>query len=110
MSGPSGHERPRWRSPARSHGRQHGRPRPGGGRPVRGDTRWITSTRGPDDEPVCEITWGPMPWYAPVADVRQTALDLMNCAAYAEWIHLLITKVEIPLATVEAIMVDMMRI
>lgn len=22
------------------------------------DSIWIQSTRGPDDEPVCELTWG----------------------------------------------------
>jgi len=48
------------------------------------DTIWIVSTRGPDDKPVCEITWDDKRYYAPVADVRQTALDLVTCAAYAE--------------------------
>jgi len=52
---------------------------------VTGDTTiWVISTRGPDDEPVCEINWGTKHYYAPVADVRQTALDLVTCAAYAE--------------------------
>jgi hypothetical protein len=49
-----------------------------------GDTIWVISTRGPDDKPVCEINWGKKRYYAPVADVRQTALDLVTCAAYAE--------------------------
>src|SRR5256885_8235551 len=49
-----------------------------------GDTIGIVSTRGPDDEPVCEITWGPLQWYAPVEAVRQTAEDLFTCAAYAD--------------------------
>lgn len=48
------------------------------------DTIWVISTRGPDDQPVCEINWGAKRYYAPVEDVRQTALDLVTCAAYAE--------------------------
>jgi hypothetical protein len=74
------------------------------------DTIWITSTRGPDDEPVCELSWGGERWYAPVADVRQTAMDLVSCAAYAEWIHLLITRVGLPPAAVESVTLDLMRI
>jgi hypothetical protein len=71
---------------------------------------WIVSTRDPDGKPVCELTWASQSWYAPVADVRQTAMDLVSCAAYAEWIHLLITKVGLPPATVEQITLDLMRI
>lgn len=74
------------------------------------DTIWITSTRNADGKPVCELNWGPQGWYAPVADVRQTAMDLVSCAAYAEFIHLLITKVGLPPATVEAVTLDLMRI
>lgn len=62
----------------------------------------IASTRGPDDEPVCELTWGPLQWCAPVADVRQTALDLVTCAAYAEMMREMVTGAQIPPATVEA--------
>ena len=47
-------------------------------------TIWIVSTRGPDDKPVREITWDAKRYYAPVEDVRQTAIDLVTCAAYAE--------------------------
>lgn len=36
------------------------------------------------DPPSCEISWGPLQFYAPVHDVRLTALDLVTCAAYAE--------------------------
>lgn len=49
-----------------------------------GEGIWIISTRSPDDEPVCEITWDGRRWYSSVAAVRQTALDLVTCAAYAE--------------------------
>lgn len=62
---------------------------------VTGDSIWIQSTRGPDDEPVCEITWGPLQYYAPVADVRETALDLMTAAAYAEMMMTLVTRVNL---------------
>jgi hypothetical protein len=56
---------------------------------------WIQSTRGPDDEPVCEITWGPLQYYAPVADVRETAIDLLTCASYAEMMMTLVTRVKL---------------
>lgn len=45
---------------------------------------WIESTRGPGQAPVCLVTIGPYQCYPPVADVRQVALDLVTCAAYAE--------------------------
>jgi hypothetical protein len=54
---------------------------------------WIESTRDPDGEPVCGLTWGPLQFYAPVEDVRQTALDLVTCAAYSEMMMTLIVKV-----------------
>lgn len=73
------------------------------------DTIWIISTRGPDDEPVCELSWAGQRWHAPVADVRQTAMDLVSCAAYAEFIHLSMTKLGLPPATVEAVTLDLMR-
>ena len=57
---------------------------------------WIESTRGPDDEPVCLLTIGPLQAYPPVADVRQTALDLITCAAYAEMMMTLIVRVKLP--------------
>lgn len=53
---------------------------------------WIQSTRDPDGDPACEITWGPLQCYAPVDDVRTTALDLVTCAAYAEMMMTLITR------------------
>jgi hypothetical protein len=60
------------------------------------DGIWIQSTRGPDDEPVCELTWGPLQWYAPVEDVRATALDLVACAAYAEMMMTMVVRVGVP--------------
>ena len=74
------------------------------------DTIWIVSTRDPDGKPVCELTWGTLSWYAPVADVRQTAMDLLSCAAYSEWIHLLIAKLNLQPGMVERITLDLMRI
>jgi hypothetical protein len=56
----------------------------------------IVSTRDPDRDPVCELTWGPLQWYATVPDVRETALDLMTCAAYAEMMMTLITDAGLP--------------
>src|SRR5580704_9531775 len=61
-----------------------------------GDSIWIQSTRGPDDEPVCELTWGPLQWYAPVEDVRRTAIDLVTCAAYAELMMTMVLRVGVP--------------
>lgn len=74
------------------------------------ETVWIASVRDPDGKPVCELAWGAERWSAPVADVRQTAMDLVSCAAYAEWIYLMVTRVGLPPATVEAVTVDLMRI
>ena len=62
----------------------------------RGPGVWIESTRGPGDEPVCRVTFGPIEGYAPVWDVRQTALDLITCAAYAEMMLTLIVRVKLP--------------
>ena len=56
---------------------------------------WIESTRGPDDEPVCMITWSGLQYYAPVEDVRTTALDLITCAAYAELMMTMVVKVSL---------------
>lgn len=62
----------------------------------RTDTIWIVSTRDPDRQPVCKLRWGPEEWYAPVADVRETALDLLECAVYAQQLILLHTRVGLP--------------
>lgn len=61
-----------------------------------GDTIWIESTRGPDDEPACLITWGALRYYAPVGDVRQTAVDLVTCAAYAEITMTMLVTLNLP--------------
>lgn len=60
------------------------------------DSIWIESTRGPDDEPACLLTWGPLQWYAPVEDVRATAIDLVTCAAYAELMMTMVLRVGVP--------------
>jgi hypothetical protein len=73
-----------------------------------GEGIWIQSTRGPDDEPVCEITWGPLQCYAPVADVRDTAIDLVTCAAYAEMMMTLITRVNLSAAVVSQFTTDLL--
>lgn len=72
------------------------------------DGIWIQSTRGPDDEPVCEITWGPLQYYASVDDVRETALDLVTCAAYAEMMMTLVIKVELPAHVVSGFATDLL--
>lgn len=76
--------------------------------PDAGPGIWIKSTRGPDDEPVCEITWGPLQWYAPVADVRETAIDLVTCAAYAEMMMTLIVRAGIPPEIVQQLTTDLL--
>lgn len=51
------------------------------------DVIFIESTRDRKGHGnACLIQWGPQQWYAPVADVRQTAEDLFACAAYADMI------------------------
>ena len=59
----------------------------------REDSVWIISTRDVDNRPVCQLQWGPIEWYANVADVRETARDLIECAIHAEVMLLLSTKV-----------------
>ena len=72
------------------------------------DSIWIESTRGPDDEPVCQISWNGLDWYAPVDDVRETALDLMTCAAYAEMMMTLITRVKLSAGVVSQFTTDLL--
>jgi hypothetical protein len=69
---------------------------------------WIVSTRGPDDEPVCQITWDGLDWYAPVEDVRETAADLMTCSAYADMMMTLITRAGLPAGVVSQLATDML--
>lgn len=57
---------------------------------------WIESTRDPNGEPVCLLTWGSLQWYADVAEVRKTAVDMVTCAASAEMMMLLVAKLELP--------------
>lgn len=73
-----------------------------------GDSIWIESTRGPDDEPVCLITFGTLKYYATVAEVRETAIDLVTCAAYAEMMMTLITRAGLDAATVSKFATDML--
>jgi hypothetical protein len=61
-----------------------------------GDTIWIESTLNPDGEPACGLTWGALQWYAPVPDVRETAIDLVTCAAYSEMMMEMVTGAGIP--------------
>lgn len=69
---------------------------------------WIESTRGPDDEPVCLITFGALQWYAPVADVRATALDLIACAAYAEMMMTMVIRAGVPPEMVSQFTTDLL--
>ena len=68
----------------------------------------IISTRGPDDAPVCELAWRGEFWYAPVAEVRATALDLFTCAAYAEMIRHLMATLNLDAPTATALTSDML--
>ena len=68
----------------------------------------VISTRGPDDEPVCELQWHGESWYAPVADVRVTAQDLITCAAYADLMMHLMATLRLPGETVAALMSDLL--
>jgi len=56
----------------------------------------VESTRGPDDEPACLLTWGALQWYASVAEVRETALDLLACATYADMMLIMVQVVKCP--------------
>jgi hypothetical protein len=70
---------------------------------------WITSIRGPDDEPVCQLTWHGQDWYPTVAEVRETALDLFTCAAYAEMMRQMIAEAGLPPGVVEQFMMHLLR-
>ena len=72
------------------------------------DSIWIESTRGPDDEPACLITWEALQYYAPVEDVRETAIDLVTCAAYAEMMMTLITRAHLPASVVSQFTTDLL--
>jgi len=73
------------------------------------DTLWIISTRDPDGVPVCQLTWHGVDWYASVAEVRETAGDLMTCAAYAEMMMTLLDRLDLDAGTVTAFMTDLLR-
>jgi hypothetical protein len=72
------------------------------------DVIWIKSTRDPDGEPACEVTWGPVQFYAPVDDVRETAIDLVTCAAYAEMMMTLIVRAGIPPEIVQQLTIELL--
>jgi hypothetical protein len=69
---------------------------------------WIESTRGPDDKPVCHLTWGRVRCYPPVAAVRLTAIDLVTCAAYAEMMMKLV-NLGLAAGQVSAFTTDLLR-
>lgn len=73
------------------------------------DALWVESTRGPDDEPACLLRWGAFEWYATVADVRRTALDMMSCAAYAEMMMTLAAKLKLDGKTASALISDLLN-
>ena len=68
---------------------------------------WIQSTRDPGREHMCQLDWGGLQWYAPVPDVRSTALDLVTCAAYAEMMMKLV-GIGLPAAQVSAFTTDLL--
>ena len=72
------------------------------------DTLWVESTRGPDDEPACLFTWGAFQWYAPVDEVRKSALDMVSCAAYSEMMMLLVAKLRLDGKTASAVITDLL--
>jgi len=73
-----------------------------------GEALWIESTRGPDDEPACLITWSGFQWYANVAEVRRTALDMVSCAAYAEMMMTLVARLKLDGKIASALITDLL--
>lgn len=58
---------------------------------------WIESARAMNgNTPSCIITWGPLQFISPVSAVRDTALDLMACAVYSEFMIELCVRAQIP--------------
>ena len=72
------------------------------------DTLAALTGDGPDDEPVCKVTWDGRGWHAPVEDVRETALDLVTCAAYAEMMMTLITRAKLSPEIVSRLATEML--
>jgi hypothetical protein len=72
------------------------------------DALQVESTRGPDDEPACLLTWGPHQWYAPVEEVRRAALDMVSCAAYAEMMMTLVAKLKLDGRIASALVTDIL--
>jgi hypothetical protein len=68
----------------------------------------IESTRGPDDAPVCLLTYGEQESYPSVDDVRSTALDLVVTAADAE-ACVLLAGLGLPPEVVNAFIEDLLR-
>lgn len=75
---------------------------------IEDDTLWVESTRGPDDKPACLLTWGAFQWYAEVADVRSTALDMVSCAAYAEMMMTLVARLKLDGKIASALITDLL--
>jgi hypothetical protein len=73
---------------------------------------WIESTRGPDDEPVCQLTYTAGPdrhrSHPSVADVRATAADLVITAADAE-ACVLLAGLGLDAGTITAFAEDLLR-
>lgn len=72
------------------------------------DTIFIESIRDPRGGTVCLLRWGAREWYAPVADVRQTAEDLFTLAAYADMIGELL-RIGLPGPTIVQLTQSMLR-
>jgi hypothetical protein len=68
----------------------------------------ISSTRGPDDEPVCLLTFGPHQEYPSTEDVRRTALELIIAAADAE-ACLLLSALGLPANVITGFTEDLLR-
>ncbi|HEY2090144.1 MAG TPA: hypothetical protein VGH54_29500 [Mycobacterium sp.] len=69
----------------------------------------VESTRDPDGEPACLFTWGAFQWYAPVAEVRKAALDMVACAAYAEMMMTLVAKLKLDGGIASALITDLLK-
>lgn len=72
------------------------------------ESLWIESTRGPDDEPICLLRWGPFEWYAGADAVRETAADMVSCAAYAEMMMTLVSRLKLDGKIASALISDVL--
>jgi hypothetical protein len=71
-------------------------------------TLWVESTRDPDGDPIGLLRWGPLECFATAADLTATAMDMLDCAAYAE-VMMQLVEIGLPVGHVAAFVGDLLK-